>query len=209
MPAQAMSDPLMIDRIRAALSESAEALSSLMGSERALVSIGRAGEALAAAFGRGGRVFACGNGGSMSDAIHFAEELSGRYRKDRPALAAVAISDPGHLTCAANDFGFDQVFARYLEAHGRQGDALLAISTSGKSGNLLAAARRAKDLGMTVIALTGKPGSPLGLSAEIEIGTPAGEWSDRVQELHIKVIHLLVEIVERRLFPENYPPETD
>jgi D-sedoheptulose 7-phosphate isomerase len=194
----------MIDHIRRALGEAAAALARLAADERTLAAVESAAAAMAAAFERGGRVFACGNGGSLCDAMHFAEELSGRFRKDRRALPAVAISDPGHLTCAANDFGFEAVFARYLEAHGRAGDVLLAISTSGASANVVAAAERARSMGLTVVALTGRPGSPLGRAAHVEILTPAGAWSDRIQELQIKVIHVLVELVERRLFPENY-----
>jgi D-sedoheptulose 7-phosphate isomerase len=199
-----MTDTPSRRHVRDALSQGAEALSRLMTDDRAIDAVARAGDAFAEAVHRDGRIFACGNGGSMSDAMHFAEELSGRFRKDRRALPAVAISDPGHLTCAANDFGFEAVFSRYLEAHGRKGDALLAISTSGKSPNVLAAARRAHEIGMAVVALTGRPGSLLAGAADIEICTQAGEWSDRIQELHIKVIHILVELIERRLFPENY-----
>jgi D-sedoheptulose 7-phosphate isomerase len=190
--------------ILAALAESAAALSRLTSDEAALAAIESAGLALAEAFEKGGRVFACGNGGSMADAMHFAEELTGRFRKDRRALPAVAIADPGHLTCAANDFGYEKVFSRYLEAHGKRGDVLLAISTSGKSDNVLEAARAAKALGVKVIALTGRRGSRLGSAADIDICTQGGAWSDRIQELHIKVIHILVELVERRLFPANY-----
>jgi D-sedoheptulose 7-phosphate isomerase len=140
----------------------------------------------------------------MCDAMHFAEELSGRYRKNRRPLAASAISDPGYLTCTANDFGYEEVFARYLLAHGRAGDCLLAISTSGASPNVIAAAKAARDLGITCIGLTGRRESALGREVDLEICTPAGQFADRVQELHIKVIHILIELVERRLFPENY-----
>ena len=140
----------------------------------------------------------------MCDAIHFAEELSGRFRKNRRALAAAAISDPGHLTCTANDFGYDQVFARYLEAHASKGDVLVGITTSGASPNVLAAADRARTLGAHVIGLTGRPGSAMAGRCDVEICTPGGEFSDRAQELHIKVIHILIELVERNLFPENY-----
>ena len=140
----------------------------------------------------------------MCDAMHFAEELSGRYRLNRKALAAVAISDASHLSCVANDYGYEQVFSRYVEAHGRAGDCLVGISTSGTSRNVLAAAEAAKAAGVKVIALTGRPGSPLGALADIEICTPAGKFADRVQELHIKVVHILIELIERELFPENY-----
>ena len=140
----------------------------------------------------------------MCDAMHFAEELTGRFRDDRPGYAALAISDAGHLSCVGNDYGYDQVFARFLEAHGRAGDVLLAISTSGTSKNVLAAAAVAQRIGVRVIALTGHAGTPLTELADIAIVTPAGRYADRVQELHIKVIHILIELVERHLAPGNY-----
>jgi D-sedoheptulose 7-phosphate isomerase len=189
--------------VRAALDEAATALDRLRADDATLTCIERAGELLAAALGAGSRVFACGNGGSMCDAMHFAEELTGRFRNDRPGYAAVAISDPGHLSCVANDYGYEQVFARYLRAHGRAGDALLAISTSGTSRNVVAAAQAARDLQMSVIALTGCDGTPLAALSDIVIVTPGGRYADRVQELHIKVIHILIELVERRLAPEG------
>jgi len=194
----------MTRHVRAALESAASALAALTADASALAAIDAAGAALASVLEKGGRVISCGNGGSMSDAMHFAEELSGKYRRERRPLPAAAISDPGHLTCVANDYGFDKVFSRYVEAHGRKGDALLAVSTSGKSPNVVEAARQARATGMTVIALTGRAGSPLAGAADIEICTPAGEWSDRIQELHIKVLHILVELVERRLFPGIY-----
>ncbi|MBA3255005.1 MAG: SIS domain-containing protein, partial [Burkholderiaceae bacterium] len=147
----------------------------------------------------------CGNGGSMCDAMHFAEELTGRFRDNRPGYAALAISDASHLSCVGNDYGYDQVFARFIEAHGRAGDVLLAISTSGTSRNVLSAVDVAHRLGMKVIGLTGRAATPLAESADIAIVTAAGRYADRVQELHIKVIHILIELVERRLAPENYP----
>jgi D-sedoheptulose 7-phosphate isomerase len=194
----------MRDIILAALSEGAAALSSLMADSAALQSIESAGLLLTDAFRHGGRVYSCGNGGSMCDAIHFAEELSGKFRLERRPLPAVAISDPGHLTCTANDYGYEKVFARFVEAQGRKGDILVAISTSGKSPNIVAAAKQARVLGLQVVALTGKSASPLAAHADIDICTPAGKYSDRVQELHIKVIHVLIELVERQLYPENY-----
>jgi D-sedoheptulose 7-phosphate isomerase len=140
----------------------------------------------------------------MSDAMHFAEELTGRYRKNRPGFPAIAISDPSHLTCVANDFGYEQVFSRYLESQGGQGDCLLAISTSGKSPNVLKAIETARSLGMKVIALTGKSGSEMESRSDVCICTPGGSFADRVQELHIKVLHILIEMVERHFHPENY-----
>lgn len=190
--------------VAAALAESAEALQRLRGDAATLGAVARAAALIVETFGRGGRVYSCGNGGSMCDAMHLAEELSGRFRGDRKGLPATAISDPGHLSCVANDFGYEAVFARYLESHARAGDVLVAISTSGTSRNILAAAKVARELDMQVIALTGAGESPLVGLADCAICTPAGRYADRVQELHIKVIHILIELIERDLFPENY-----
>lgn len=195
---------MSIDIVRATLSEARAALAALLADPAMLAEIARAGELLAATFAAGGKVYSCGNGGSMCDAMHFAEELTGRYRDDRPGYAAVSISDPSHLSCVGNDYGYEQVFARYLAAHGRAGDVLLAISTSGTSRNVVAAASKARELGVKVIALTGRPGTPITQLADIAIVTPGGKYADRVQELHIKVIHILIELVERRLAPQNY-----
>ena len=140
----------------------------------------------------------------MCDAMHFAEELTGRYRRNRPGIAAVSISDPSHISCVANDFGYDFIFSRYIESHGREGDVLIAISTSGKSPNVVKAAEAAKALGVKVIALTGKPGSLLEGLADVCICAPGGDFADRVQELHIKVLHILIELIERKLSPQNY-----
>ena len=185
--------------IRCALEEAASGLERLRRNDAALAAIEAAGGVLAKAFIAGNRAYSCGNGGSMCDAMHFAEELTGRFRRDRRPLAALAISDPGHLTCTANDFGYPQIFARFVQAHGRAGDVLLAISTSGSSANVLAAAEAARSLSMPVIALTGRPASPLAELAQVEVCTPAGRFADRVQELHIKVIHVLIELVEHQL----------
>lgn len=194
----------MSPHIEQTLLDARAALDALLANQATLQAIDAAGALLAEVFQRDGRAFSCGNGGSMCDAMHFAEELSGRYRLNRPALAAASISDPSHLSCVGNDYGYEQVFSRYLEAHARRGDVLLGISTSGTSANVVAAARAARLKGVKVIALTGKPGATLGTLADIEICTPGGQFADRVQELHIKVIHILIESVERRLFPLNY-----
>lgn len=194
----------MLEHIRASLEEARTALDALLGNDAALNAIETAATTLANAFEAGGKAYSCGNGGSMCDAAHFAEELTGRYRRNRPGIAAVAMNDPGHLTCVANDFGYDYVFSRYLESHGRPGDALIALSTSGTSPNVVNAVETAKRLGVVSIVLTGRPGSKLTEMADICICTPAGEFADRVQELHIKVLHILIELVERRLHPENY-----
>ncbi|MGM8063228.1 SIS domain-containing protein [Vogesella indigofera] len=186
------------------LHQARNALDALLANPAALSAIGDAGDALVNAFRQGKRVFSCGNGGSMCDAMHFAEELSGRYRLNRKALPAASISDPSHISCVGNDYGYEAIFSRYLEAHAGQGDVLLAISTSGSSKNVLAAVKEAKALGMVVVALTGRPDSVIGELADIDVCTPGGQYADRVQELHIKVIHILIESVERELFPENY-----
>jgi D-sedoheptulose 7-phosphate isomerase len=190
--------------VRAALDEAAAALDALRANDAMLARIDAAGTLLADTFAAGGRVYSCGNGGSMCDAMHFAEELTGRYRDNRPGYGATAIADPGHLTCVGNDYGYEQVFARYVQAHGRAGDVLLAITTSGTSKNIVAAARVARERGIKVIGLTGRDGTPIVELSDIAIVTPGGKYADRVQELHIKVIHILIELVERRLAPGNY-----
>jgi len=143
----------------------------------------------------------------MCDAMHLAEELSGRFRDDRPAMAAVAISDPSYISCVANDYGYEQVFARFVQGNGSAEDILFAISTSGNSPSVVIAAQAARAKGMKVIGLTGRPQSQLEHHADICICTSAGQYADRVQELHIKVIHILIELVERALQPKNYENE--
>ena len=192
------------EHIRSTLLAARAALDALLADGSALANIDEASRLMIRALEGGGRILACGNGGSMCDAMHFAEELTGRYRKNRPGLSAIAISDPGHISCVANDFGYDQVFARYVESHGRKGDALLAISTSGKSASVLNAANAARTLGVGVVALTGRPGSELEGLADVCVCCPGGPFADRAQELHIKVIHILIESIERRFYPENY-----
>ena len=187
------------------LKQAESALSTLLASPETLGQITASANLIADSFAQGGRVFSCGNGGSMCDAMHFAEELSGRYRSDRKALPAVSISDPSHISCVGNDYGYDFIFSRYLEAHARKGDVLLGISTSGKSANVIKAAEYAKQYGIHVVTLTGKVDSALGALATIDITTlGTSGYADRVQELHIKVIHILIELIERRFFPENY-----
>ena len=195
---------MTVDVVKATLSEALDALQILIGNEAMLQRIAAAGQLLADTFSAGGRAYSCGNGGSMCDAMHFAEELTGRFRDNRPGYAALAISDASHLSCVGNDYGYEQVFARFIEAHGRDGDVLLAISTSGTSKNVLAAVQVAHQRGMKVIGLTGRNGTQLAESADIAIVTAAGKYADRVQELHIKVIHILIELVERKLAPQNY-----
>ena len=147
----------------------------------------------------GNKLISCGNGGSMSDAMHFAEELTGRFRNERKALAAVSISDPTHISCVANDYGYEFIFSRYVEAMGNEGDILLGISTSGNSKNVINAVEAAKRKGMKTVVLTGKTGGILSNIADIEIRAPHSEFADRAQEIHIKVIHALIDGIERAL----------
>ena len=195
---------MSVDVVRNTLNEALGALQTLVKDDATMQKIAQAGQLLADTFSAGGRVYSCGNGGSMCDAMHFAEELTGRFRENRPGYAALAISDPSHLSCVGNDYGYEQVFARYVDAHGRAGDVLLAISTSGTSKNVVAAVDVARRRAMKVIGLTGRHGTPVATSADVAIVTPAGRYADRVQELHIKVIHILIELVERSLAPANY-----
>ena len=186
--------------IKSQFEQASEVLSKFMASEENFLKIAAAGDLLVAAFNNGGKVISCGNGGSMCDAMHFAEELSGRFRNDRRALPAVSISDASHLTCVANDYGFDKVFSRYVEAMGCKGDVLLAISTSGNSANVLAAIDVALAKGMHVIGLTGKDGGKMADRSTVEIRAPHAPYADRAQEIHIKVIHPLIGYVEQQLF---------
>ncbi len=186
------------------LNASQRALEQFCGNPQNIEAIEQAARLLIDTLENGHSIYSCGNGGSMSDAMHFAEELSGRYRKNRPGLSAQAISDPGHLSCVANDYGYEYVFSRYLEANARPGDCLLGISTSGNSHNVIKAAEYSREEGIAVIGLTGKPTSPFGALTTVNISTIDGTYADRVQELHIKVIHILIELIERHFFPENY-----
>jgi D-sedoheptulose 7-phosphate isomerase len=154
-------------------------------------------------FKGGGNLFFCGNGGSHCDAMHAAEEFTGRFRKDRKAMGALALGDPAHLTCVANDFGFDQVFARQLEGLGRKGDMLIGISTSGNSKNIGNAFEVAKQKGIRTVALLGRDGGWMKDLADLTIIVP-GKTSDRIQEMHIKILHNVIETCERELYPEHY-----
>ena len=192
------------DLIRNELNEAAETLANFLKDDANIHAIQRAAVLLADSFKAGGKVLSCGNGGSLCDSMHFAEEMTGRFRSDRPGYAAIAIADASHMSCVGNDYGYRAVFSRYVEAVGRPGDVLLAITTSGTSANVIDAVEAAHKNGMKVVGLTGKFDSPLAQKADVAIVTPAGRWADRVQELHIKCIHILIELVERQLAPENY-----
>ena len=184
-----------------ALMESEQLVRNFYSDTANIAKIDSAVAILATALKAKNKILSCGNGGSMSDAMHFAEELTGRYKKDRRPLPAMAISDPAHMSCVANDFGYDQIFGRTVEAFGRPGDVLLAISTSGKSPNIIEACKRAKAAGMKIIALSGKEGLPLKDLADVAFVIPS-HMCERIQEMHIKLIHIFIEGVEREIFPE-------
>ncbi|MGF1727258.1 D-sedoheptulose 7-phosphate isomerase [Photobacterium nomapromontoriensis] len=187
------------DMIRAELNEAAEVLNRFLSDEKNIADIEAAAKLLADVFKQGGKVLSCGNGGSHCDAMHFAEELTGRYREDRPGYPGIAISDPSHLSCVSNDFGYESVFSRYLEAVGSKGDVLFGLSTSGNSGNILKAIDAAHAKGMKVIALTGKDGGKMAGLADVEIRVPHFGYADRIQEVHIKIIHILIMLVEKEM----------
>jgi len=184
--------------IRSAFQEM-QVLLSQFATEENFNKIDSVSKLMADAVRNGGKIIACGNGGSMSDAMHFAEELTGRFREDRAPIPAIAISDPSYLSCVANDYGYEAVFSRFVQAIGQKGDVLLAISTSGNSANVLNAVEVAKTRGMQVIALTGKTGGKLAEQAHWEIRVPGNSYADRIQEIHIKIIHLLIQGIEENL----------
>ena len=181
------------------LSQARNELDSFINDPETVPSIAEAASIMANCLNNGGKIISCGNGGSLCDATHFAEELTGRFRNDRRPLPAMAINDPAYLTCVGNDYSFDVVFSRWIEAFGRSKDVLLAISTSGSSRIILKAAETAKSLGMKVIALTSKKGKSLAGLADLAILAPDAPHSDRIQEIHIKVIHILIEAIESLL----------
>jgi D-sedoheptulose 7-phosphate isomerase len=185
------------------LKESAAVLNTFINTPSALIAIKNATDIMVACVASGNKIISCGNGGSMSDAMHFAEELTGRFRNNRKSIAAIAISDPSHITCTANDYGFEHIFSRYIEGVAKQGDVLLAISTSGNSKNIVEAVKAAKEKQMKVVALTGKDGGKLADMVDIEIRAPFSTYADRAQEIHIKVIHILIKNMEQELFKLN------
>ena len=188
---------LLTGLVQAELTEARHVLDQFLADDRNLACIAEAAELIANSLKNGGKVLTCGNGGSLCDAQHFAEELSGRYRQDRPALAAIALTEASHLTCVANDYGFEFVFSRFVQALGRRGDVLLAISTSGNSPNVLNAAEAAKAAGMQVVSLTGKNGGKLADLSDVEIRVPHFGFADRIQEVHIKAIHIMILLIEK------------
>jgi len=179
--------------------ESLDILNQFISDERNFKNIESSGDLMVKSIKSGCKIISCGNGGSMADAMHFAEELSGRFRENRKAISAISISDPTHISCTANDFGYDFIFSRFIESIGKKGDTLLAISTSGNSENVIKAAEKARENGIFVIALTGKDGGKLSGLCDIEIRSPYSKYADRVQEIHIKVIHSLIQYIESNI----------
>ncbi len=193
----------ILHSIRDALLDAQDVLNRFVQNPENIATIAETAEMMRGVFERRGRIFTCGNGGSLCDAVHFAEECTGKFRDARTPLPAIALSDAGHITCTANDFGFAEVFARPLSALGHPGDLLVAISSSGNSENVLRAAEMAKSRGMQVFGLLGGDGGNLKKHCDICLIAP-GDTADRIQEIHIKVLHILIEHVERLMFPENY-----
>jgi D-sedoheptulose 7-phosphate isomerase len=185
------------------LSEARDTLAEFLADPKTIELCTKFSDMLTATIKGGNNLFTCGNGGSHCDAMHFAEELTGRYRKDRRALGALALGDASHVTCVSNDYGFEHIFARQLEGLGRAGDMLVGLSTSGNSANVIRAFEAAKKKDIKTVALLGRDGGKLKGLADLAIVVP-GASSDRIQELHIKLIHIVIEVLERELFPENY-----
>lgn len=179
--------------------EAQQVLAQFLANNQNFVAIEQAGTLMVDALKNGKKIISCGNGGSLCDAMHFAEELTGRYRDDRKPLAAIAISDVSHMACVGNDYGYEFVFSRYLEAVGNSGDVLLAISTSGNSKNVLRAMEVAKQKGIKVVGLTGKDGGAMANNCDVEIRAPYSQYADRAQEIHIKCIHSLIDYIEHHV----------
>ena len=185
------------------LLEAQQVLNAFISEKNNVYNITSAISLMVEAYKNNGRIFSIGNGGSMCDAMHFAEELTGRFRKERAPLPAMAINDASHLTCVSNDYGYEFIFSRYIEAWGNKGDILLAISTSGNSKNIILAVEAAKKKGMKIVGLLGKDGGTLKDLVDVSLIVNS-EISDRIQEIHIKCIHIFIEGIERNLFSENY-----
>jgi D-sedoheptulose 7-phosphate isomerase len=187
----------MLDIIHHELTEARSVLDTFISQPENLAAIEQAARLMADALTNGRKIISCGNGGSHCDAMHFAEELSGRYRNDRRAMAAIAVSDSSHITCVGNDYGYDFIFSRFIEGLGNEGDVLLGLSTSGNSANIIRAVEAARQRGMKVVLLSGKDGGKLAGQADVEIRVPHFGYADRIQEVHIKVIHLFILLIEK------------
>ena len=193
----------MFNELKKSFETAANLFKDFIKDEDNFIKTANISELIAKTFQNGGKVLICGNGGSAADAMHFAEEFTGRFRKNRKALPVIALIDPSHITCVGNDFGFSEIFSRSVEAFGKKEDVLIGLSTSGNSENIIRAFQKAKEIGMKTISLLGKDGGKLKGFCDYEFVIPA-ETSDRIQELHMTILHVIIEGVERILFPENY-----
>ena len=189
--------------IEDALTDGHQLLGATLKDEQLLAGMDKAIASMVKTLRSGGKILSCGNGGSMCDSLHFAQELTGRYRKDRPPISAASMGGSAHITCTGNDYGFEQIFSRQVEALGRPGDCLLAISTSGNSENVILATQKSKELGMVSIGLLGKQGGNLKDLVDIPL-VVSHSVTDRIQEIHIKLIHIFIEGIEREFYPQLY-----
>ena len=194
---------MILSHLRQSYLDASQVLSKFVEDEQMMAETARLSEALAHTFESGGKALIAGNGGSACDAMHFAEEFTGRYRANRKALPVISLTDSSHITCVGNDFGFESIFSRGVEAYGKPGDIFIGLSTSGNSPNINKAIDEAKALGLQTVALLGRDGGALKGLADFEFLVPAST-SDRIQEVHMTVLHIVIEGVERLLFPENY-----
>lgn len=181
------------------LQQSATVLDNFLNEPANYLKIDEAAQVMINAVYKGGKIIACGNGGSHCVAMHFAEELTGRYRENRNPIPALSISDPGHMSCVGNEYGYDFIFSRFVDAIGQPNDVLLAVSTSGNSANVIQAAQSAKAKGMKVIALTGKNGGKLSAHADVEIRVAHFGFADRIHEIHYKIVHVLIVLLEKHV----------
>jgi D-sedoheptulose 7-phosphate isomerase len=185
--------------IKEELNEAEKLLNKIINQPAMINNINQAASLMAEAVKNNGKIISCGNGGSHCDAMHFAEELTGRYRDDRPPIPAIAISDPSHISCVSNDYGFENIFSRFIDAMGQPNDVLLGITTSGNSPNIINAVKSANRKGMTTIILSGNDGGQVSEISNINIIVPFSGYSDRIQEIHIKIIHIFILLIEQQL----------
>lgn len=185
--------------IKEELNEAEKLLNKIINQPAMINNINQAASLMAEAVKNNGKIISCGNGGSHCDAMHFAEELTGRYRDDRPPIPAIAISDPSHISCVSNDYGFENIFSRFIDAMGQPNDVLLGITTSGNSQNIINAVKSANRKGMTTIILSGNDGGQVSEISNINIIVPFSGYSDRIQEIHIKIIHIFILLIEQQL----------
>ena len=188
---------------QSSLSDAVNILNKFTNDKEQILKCSTFSDILINAYKKNANVFIAGNGGSHCDALHFAEELTGRFRKDRKPLGALALGDAAHTTCVANDYGFEMIFSRQLDALARDGDVFIGLSTSGNSKNIINAVNSAKNRNIKTVALLGRDGGQITNLADLSIIVD-GDTSDRIQEVHIKILHIVIETIERELFAENY-----